>query len=248
EVSNVKMADYTTFLAVWSNLCILLYACQILRKQRPHIANPLIYALQAAKCKKHSRRFNVQRLETKRLLQIMKESVTYEIDLNASVLINEKCAIYNGLKNCQWHLVEVINECRSYITNKINDKRHLMVFISSQVPDGLCYVSPVLFHNLNLDKMNSDIALDFNSVSHRNETVKRMISIWKFSQSLTEEYVENIRGPCYASEVHVKYIESPEYTCNLDMNILEEYFEIPKLVAVNDILCNSCAKPSWKSL
>ena len=225
-------------------LQILLYVCALLKLTRPHIKNPLLFAAKASRRNCSKVILKLQRLSLKSFYEKIKPQGV-EFDLNSVVVISPKTSIYLGARNCQWvsarfHIRDNEDPPCSGQTQH-SRKRWIILYISSEVSDDLCMISPLLYHNI---KAENDVEL---SVEITNEfqyfmssAFQKVLVLWHnthIPHSPVKEDVNYQSSPHYAMEVHVKYVESLKYKCGSGIDMLiNSYFSLTKTVTLNDLI------------
>ncbi|XP_053641891.1 peroxisomal ATPase PEX6 isoform X1 [Cherax quadricarinatus] len=243
------MAEESTVLRTLSYMQMLLYVCSLIKVTRPHIVNPLEFAAKQTNYTQSRHRLKVLRVSLKTLYCRSLKVISCEPDINAVVLVNKKIALCLGLRCGQWQnvLCCLENPPRNGASNdnvKIVRRRWIMIGVCPDVAENQCLVSPVLYHNLQQGIDNKNVVIEFDStggVAVLSDAVKRIFTLWKDAHGA--ESILNINKkftqhtPDTAVEVYVQVVESSKYKCGSQLELLlKDYFRVPKLITVGDIL------------
>ncbi|XP_071530880.1 peroxisomal ATPase PEX6 isoform X2 [Panulirus ornatus] len=231
---------------MWSHLQMLLYTCILIKAIRPHIVNPLVFAAKQAKCSQSRRRIKVRRISMKTLHYRVVKTIGFEPDVNAVVLISEKSAISLGLKCGQWQSVLYHNGnpsksgmCKDQMENVC--RRWIIIVVCSGLGEDHCFVSSILYHNLQGGN-DKEVFIEFddNGITFQSEAIKRILMLWNdgHGSKISSENFESAQiYPDVANEVHIQIVESTKYKCGNELeSLLRDYFRIPKLISVKDVL------------
>lgn len=235
------MAEYQEHSKIYEYVKLLIYTASLIKIIRPHISDPITYAVKKAIRRKL--RLSVQRISLKKLNTLLASSPGLEPDLNADVFISERKAIIYGVQNGEWYNVFFIGSmCMRAQNLQIIKRRWIRVNIHSDIDDDHCLLSPILFHNLQNGNHDQMWSLEFDdSISNMliSEHVKRVLTLWKEAYAVREsEKVTLVQSsPSTATEVHVQIVESPDYKCGSELEVLlSDAFRTPKLAAAGDII------------
>ncbi|XP_042233988.1 peroxisome assembly factor 2-like isoform X2 [Homarus americanus] len=240
------MAEDETVLRLWRYLQIVLYTCLLIKVSRPHIDNPLLYAAKQSKFNQSKHRVKLRRLSLKSLHCKAVKVVGGEPDVNAVVLINKKKAVSLGLRCGEWqnilcHFEDTTKTDVSPDVVKHVLRRWIMIVVCPDITEDHCFVSPLLYHNLQQGNCNRDPVIEFenSAVTVLSDAVQRILALWKDvheTKTVTENKNNMQNSPDIATEVHVQLVEST-YKCGSEVELLlKDYFKIPKVVATGDIL------------
>lgn len=230
-----------------ASLQVLLYTCILLKAAKPHLLNPVRYAIHLRRQSPARYRLKVQRISVKAFHGKAPTGLHCELDLNAAAFISVRTAIDLGFRNGQWHRVIFLGEgptkkpeFKISLTNARG--RWIQVMSCPDIEDKLCLVSPILYHNLQKSSQDSSIIVDFVD-SYRvtpSEDVKKVLALWNEVQGADFGRGEERVPPSFpntAAEVHVKVIESAQYKYGAELeSLLIDYFRIPKIVSLGDTL------------
>lgn len=240
----------TEFCSVLASLQVLLYTCVLLKAAKPHLVNPLRYAIHMRRQSPARFRLKVRRVSVRAFHGKAPMNLHCELDLNAAAFISVRTAIDLGFRNGQWHRVmfwgEDLSKKPAFRMSQTNIRgRWIQVMSSPDVEDKLCLVSPILYNNLQKSTQNSSIIVDFVD-SYRmtpSEDVKKVLALWSEVQGPDVGRREERVPPSFpniAAEVHVKVIESAQYKYGGELeSLLIDYFRIPKIVSLGDTLAIS---------
>ncbi|XP_063613596.1 peroxisomal ATPase PEX6-like isoform X2 [Penaeus indicus] len=237
----IIMAEHQEHCKIYQYVKLLIYTASLIKIIRPHISDPITYAVK--KTTRGKLRLSVQRISLKKLNTLLTSSPGFEPDLNADVFISERKAIYYGVQNGEWYHVFFFGSmCMKTPNLQVIKRRWIRVHIHSDIDDDHCLLSPILFYNLQNGNHNQVWNLEFDdSISSIlfSDHVKRVLTLWKEAYAVREsEKVTMVQSsPATATEVHVQIVESPDYKCGSELEVLlSDAFRVPKLAAVEDIL------------
>lgn len=225
-------------------LGILLYVCSLLKATRPHIRNPLVYATKVARGSCTKITLKVRKLSVKSFHRTVKPNGV-EYDLNSVALVSPKTAFSLSVKNSQWVNANFYTKCCEdpHLKQFCRTKSRWIVFhISPDIPDDLCMISPILYHNVVKNQQNVEVTVELtNDFQYcMSSAFQRVLVLWHNAHSTEPLIYEDVNfqsGPRQAHEVQVKYVESLHYKCGSCIDkIINDYFSIPKGVTFDDVL------------